>query len=82
MVDGRKNNILQDKVTNIIAAFVCGALGGNMLMYSIGQIFVKGSFFEEYLFGPLLTWTGLGMGFVFFVFAVFFVRECFRECPR
>lgn len=70
---GRKNDTLKDKVTNITAAFVCGAVGGNMLIYSVGQIFVKGN--------PLLTWTGFGMGIVFFVFAIFFVGECSRESP-
>ncbi len=90
MVHGRENDTLQDKFAYIIAAFVCGAVGGNMLIYSVGQIFVKSNFFEEYLFGPLLTWTGFGIGIIFgfgigiifFVFAIFFVRECFRECPR
>lgn len=74
------NNQLKNKVLNFVAALVCGAIGGNVFIYSVGQIFIlKGVFFEEYLFGPLLAWTCFGVGFVFLVAAVFFIRECFRR---
>ncbi|MGB2728649.1 MAG: hypothetical protein WBD09_09270 [Halobacteriota archaeon] len=75
-----KNNGLKRKVLNFVYALICGAIGGNIFIYSIGQIFIlKSAFSEEYLFGPLLAWTGFGVGFIFLVIAIFFVRECFRR---
>jgi len=75
-----KNNKSRSKELNFIAAIICGAVGGNIFIYSIGEIFIlKSVFYEEYLFGPLLAWTGFGVGFVFIVVAVFFVRDCFRR---
>jgi hypothetical protein len=74
-----KINKTKSKELNFIAAIICGAVGGNIVIYSIGEIFIlKSIFYEEYLFGPLLAWTGFGVGLVFIVASIFFVRECFR----
>lgn len=76
---GNKNNKIKSKVLNFIAALVCGALGGNLLIYSIGRVFIsKNVFYEEYLFGPLFTWTSFGVGLVFILAAFFFIREYFE----
>lgn len=34
------NNQLKNKALNFVAALVCGAIGGNVFMYSVGQIFI------------------------------------------
>ena len=64
---------------NFVAALVCGAIGGNVFMYSVGQIFILKVSSLKNTFWSSLSMDVFGVGFVFLVAAVFYVRECFRR---
>jgi hypothetical protein len=65
------------QINYIIYALVCGVIGANLFLASIGQMLTSNIFYQEYFFGPLLTWTGSGVGFVLLVASIFFVKESF-----
>ncbi|WP_135612437.1 hypothetical protein [Methanococcoides sp. AM1] len=71
------NNPGKIQLNYIIYAFVCAVIGANLFLASIGQMLTSHIFYQEYLFGPLLIWTGFGIGFVFLVASIFFVKESF-----
>ncbi|UGV41199.1 hypothetical protein J7W08_02520 [Methanococcoides orientis] len=73
------NNPGKIHLNYILYAFICAVIGANLFLVSIGQMLTSNIFYQEYLFGPLLSWTAFGTGFVLLVASIFFVRESFGE---
>ncbi|ABE52640.1 hypothetical protein [Methanococcoides burtonii] len=75
-----KNDVLKRKTTSFISALVCASLGMLFVNFGANEMGVSSQHWWIPLFHvEPIYYMSIGIGGVFIVTAIFFVRECFRS---